>query len=254
MQTRTVNLTAGEVYYSDIPVSAFFTLAESVGAVDITLFEDRGGRGEKAEGVESGYRVMQKTGSPIRFIQIESDTTQTIKYGFSTREIDNKKVTSTVSVVDGSGETSEKGDAYSSYWSQSGVAAKYSHIQLLNPAGSGKNLYLTSMEAYQTFAGTVSVGWLRYNTALANLVSPSYGSANKNFGLSGRGVAEFRQEDLSALVGAEIIRFFPLGQNVPDKFEFDEPLFLPPGTGIVGRVNVVQATLAASVQYFEKDE
>lgn len=258
MQTVQVSLSAGVWYESNIPRSTFFTLAETESALTVELSEGQGYRAESAENVESGYRVMVKPGgAPIGYVRMYSATAQTVRFGYSYsgREIDNKKVTSTVAVVDGSKEISIRGDSYSAFISQPAVVGEYSHLQLFNPAGSGRVLIVNDLSAYHYYAGEVGIHWERWNTALANL-DLVFGGVNKNLSDSGLGVAERRIEARATTLGAstDVLRYSVRSQYELDDFKLVEPVVLPPGSGLVVRLSGTNMAIAGTFQYHEVDE
>jgi len=252
VQTRTIDLVAGEWRSEFVPLSAFFMLLDTVAAVDVEFSEEVGSSPETARGIESGFLVRQGKGDPIGFLRFYSSVTQAIKFGYSNREADSKKVTSTVSVVDGSGEVVVRGEAFAAVIRSVAGVSRYPHIQLYNPAGSGVNLFVTKAKLNQQSGGNVSLKLGAYSTQLST-VEATYGISNKDLSSASLGSAEARREEPTSILGS-------LGslvdlQVVPIYEPFDvllpEPVLIRPGAGLLGWAGVANVTLDGIFHYYE---
>ena len=126
------------------------------------------------------------------------------------------------------------------------VAGERPHVQLLNPAGSGKRGVLTKIHLSSDVAEPISLR--RYNTALTGAGTP----INKN-GLAGTGALQLRDQTNPILLGSFIfnIRTQALVQQ---PLTFGEwPLILPPGVGLVIGIDTVNTNLVAGFEWIEID-
>ena len=252
MQTITANLSAGERREFSLPGAMFFMLLETVGPVDVEIQAVSGQSSEKAEGVESGFREKAiSSADRIGKVVFLSSTTQVIKFGYSVRDADNRKVTSTVAVTDGSIEIVKDGRAFSKYLNLAAVASKYAHFQLINPAGSGKRGIVTNIVCVDT-TGDTGFTLAPYNTVLAG---GPYQGVNKKFGSSNDADLEFYVEARSALAtGSDVIVYERGAKDVNVKFSLNEPIILEPGNGLVVMAGATSHSIFSSMQYLVEDE
>ena len=258
MQTKTIKLVAGVWYQAQIPESGFFTLAETEQALDVHLFQSEGFSGELSVGVESGFRVMVRDGGrPIGFVKLFSSVNQTVKIGYSFhgREVDNKKVTSTVAVIDGSDERSKKGEAFSAHIYSAAAASLYSQCQLWNPVGSGKIAVVTEFVGYHNYSSSAVLQWGIHNAALPSL-DATYGGGNKDFSNSSAGGIEARKDQGGSVlpVAGGVLRRTVKKAYETDDFDLEEPIILRPGNGLLCSSDKVSTYLVCTMQYYEVSE
>ena len=250
MQTITANLIAGQRREFIVPGALFFMLLETVGPVDVELIAVSGGHSEKAEGVESGFREKALSASDkIGKIVFQSEKTQEVKFGYSVRDADNRKVTSTVSVVSGSSEITEKGGAFVMAAGISAVAGQYGIVEIKNQTTS-KNIIITSCKAAHQGSGTAYVSMAEFDVEQIGVDAEA---VNKKIG---EGVFEsvIARKLTSPVVGSRTE--FASKRVQPDVwFEIDlaEPLVIPPGGRLSGICGVVAATFQFQCTGYEKD-
>lgn len=157
------------------------------------------------------------------------------------------RITGTVDVLDGGKSRTNAGTACMGYAFTSGAAAAHSFVQLLNPAGSGKNIYIEQVGFFSTGAVTSGIGIRRYDTALPTL----YGKGQKKKVDGPVSVAEMRC-DAPAVDPAWPYPYMGALDKALKLFRFTEPLQLPPGTGIVLTNGDLNEDLGATFEYFEE--
>lgn len=253
MQTITEQLTAGVAKEWNIQPSRFFMLLETIAPVDVELLSEDGRTTEKSIGVESGFREKSETtGDRISRVKITSAIDQAVKFGYSVRDADNRKVTSTVAVVDGSIERSKNEIAHFMFIVKGAVAAEYSHCQLWNPAANTKRLIVNAMAGYHLAGAKERVVFYKYNTALGS-VDPTYGEINKNFGSAAASGAEARIHSAGAGVSGGILLLSWAADAELVEFKLQEPVVLNPGEGIMVRTALVNTAVHASFQYYSEE-
>mgnify|MGYP000632636192 CR=1 FL=1 len=134
-----------------------------------------------------------------------------------------------VSVVDGGPFRTKDNKAFLSFIEQTAVAGQYSHIQLYNPTGSGKNAYVKKM----LISPASSSGFIlrQYDTALANAYDYLH-PASKSLGNSAS-VLEQRTETFVGVAGSTS---YLAGTNVSSNhvlFDLTEPILVQPGKGLL---------------------
>lgn len=247
MQTISATLSAGIKQVFTIPDARFFMLLETEAALDVELFDSEGNRSEMAIGVESGFREKaEKDNVLMGRVELTSATAQDVKFGYSVRDADNRKVTSTVSVVSGEREASLKGLAFIGKATLLAVAANYAMGQLWNPAASGVKLVVDALAVSSDVAG--SVGLFRHTAALATI----HASQPSNKLLGGVATnAESRTEAAAALLGTQFsVRHVLADQSTP--IIFYKPIVIEPGNGLIVTHKTVNSAIFADFQYTEE--
>lgn len=121
-----------------------------------------------------------------------------------------------------------------------------SHVQLWNPAGSGKNLILKAVIAASDTTGYVE---FRKNNAAMNTTPPNWPlPVSKRLDSSAASVALLLLQQ-SAGFGT---RMFAIGitGNLPVPYVFQEPVVIPPGNGFSLNADLNE-TVGATFEYFE---
>lgn len=230
----------------------FFQIMEATGPVDITFLHSESAVG-KAKGVGQGFRLGPLSN---RFygVKIYSPTAQTLKLCFSSGKspVDLSQVvsvTGTVSVVNGELSKVLAGQAFSGVSDIAGAAGVYSHVQLWNPAASGKNLVISRMNSFSgTGATPIRIG--KSSAALATLVG-----SGLNKMLSGAASsAELRSNNNAAVLFAAADRIQNVGvaamyQTVD--IPLGEPVIVVPGSGVTVVSMTVNTAMNASFQWSE---
>jgi len=250
MRTVSEALTAGITKEWMIPPSKFFMLLETVGGVDVELLSVDGRTVELAEGVESGYREKAEfENEKITRVKITSAVAQNIKWGYSARDVDNRKVTSTVAVVDGSVERVKSGIAYSKGLAHGAVVGRWSAVQMFNPSGSGKIAIVNQLGACP-YTASGGINLHRYDTEFSTTASYAI---SKKAGNAADTVIKFRGEDFASSVGTLMQQSRAL-QDTMVKFLLSEPIILSPGTGICMVGNSANFGVLGNFQYYLEDE
>lgn len=168
----------------------------------------------------------------------------TILVGFSGM-IDDR-VTGEVSIIEGGAQRTRSGLAFAVSHFEPGVAGNYGHVQLWNPAGSGKRAVVSELGWDLTATGTVQVRM--HNAALSTF--QTVGKSKRSGGALS--VMEVRsQQDGVGIAGAGTI----YGLSAGTQFfihKLSEPIVVDPGYGVIVATTLAAAGVRGNFQYFEE--
>lgn len=160
--------------------------------------------------------------------------------------LDDDRVTGEVSVINGEVQRVMGGKCFVGLATQAASAGNFSHGQLWNPAGSGKNLILTKITPMVSPAAGIAVQ--RHNAALTTLIGNGY---NKLLG-NAVSTAELRSQLNAAQIGTNFANF-GLGTATDSKeVPFSEPIVIPPGFGVIVVPGVVNIAVWPNYQWTEE--
>lgn len=128
------------------------------------------------------------------------------------------------------------GEGFSGGASKSGASGEYSHIQLFNPAGSGKRLIVDlAVVSYHNGSSPATCFLRNYNTILTDSVTID---TKKNGAGSGVGILK-TQSSATNLGIAKLEKIVPIDGNVATQFIERGPHILNEGEGLVLILGVV---------------
>jgi len=130
--------------------------------------------------------------------------------------------------------------------SQAGAAANNAHVQLKNPAASGKTVYVDSA-TYEGNGTAQFVDFAFFDTDLTTDIGA--GSSKTDGGAAG--VAHVRAQNNATLLGATSLTQAGAVANAAYKWTFDPPLKLAQGRGVVMRAGTQNLTLAGGFEWRE---
>lgn len=201
---------------------------------------------EQSDYVKPGrYETIRITNGPVA---------QTVRHFYGSGDAGSRRTsglvtidgTSNVSVVDGGKLRSESGASFVAGYYAS-VAAGVASLQLLNPAGSGKNIFIAQIQYSIRITGT-GVFISSYATPLATN-NPTR-VANKKIG-GAASVAEYRSSSTVGALGVSF-DFTHLNPMVPYTLKFSDPMMLEPGQGLLVQPDATGGELAAVFEFFEE--
>lgn len=156
------------------------------------------------------------------------------------------RIYGSVEVIDGGRATTMAGNAFAGVASQAAVAAQFSHVQLWNPIGSGRNVAVSRVMVGTNTPTPIFAARL-FNTALATLVATGL---NKR-AAGPASVMELRTESTVALLGGGSFQFAWGAQATPLILETKEPVILLPGWGLLITNQILNAIVGATFDYTE---
>ncbi|WP_404993335.1 hypothetical protein [Cupriavidus pauculus] len=159
----------------------------------------------------------------------------------------DQRIAGTVDVIDGGKARTMGGIAMMAYGVVSGAAAKFSRVQLWNPAGSGKRICLETVIGNTGATPTFSYAQFMttpLGTLIQNGMSKQAGGAPS--------VAEIRVDTTSTSAvwpGTLVAISLPASSSLPQRFA--EPVIIMPGYGMVMYATTINADLGASFEWYE---
>jgi hypothetical protein len=161
-------------------------------------------------------------------------------------QLDDSTITGDVNVVDGGLSRTLANQAYIGYAFCAAVAAQYSHTQLWNPAGSGKNLFLETFNLSSPTAGTLIAGRFaaQYGSASTAVVNKYFGGA------AGVGIQRYTNNAVPQIT--EYAASYSVAANVAVPVELREPILIPPGQGFIASHNMVNAAMTCVHEWYEQ--
>ena len=126
------------------------------------------------------------------------------------------------------------------------VASNFSHVQLLNPAGSGKNVIVTTLSVRPTSADFIELR--SYGTALTT----NENTTNKLIGGSAAS-GQLRTEAHTARYGTLLSETRSENSTLYRLILSEEPIVLTPGVGILVVPAVVNVGIEATYEWVEVD-
>lgn len=159
--------------------------------------------------------------------------------------IDDNTITGDVNVIDGGLSRALSGLAFIGTDVCSAAAAQYPHVQLWNPAESGKNVYVPAFSVSVAVAQVVNVGSLTtgITTTAADFGPKLFGAA--------AGVASVRSQSIGTIVITKKINGMFIAANGSYDFQLREPIVLGPGVGLVLVGGTVNTTITGNFEWFE---
>lgn len=222
----------------------YFRLHGAIYPVDVT-FVRNGVPVEQIAGMESGT-WMRLVGGFDRIDIVNGANAQTVKVIIGRGEGGVDRIMGEVSVIDGGKARTIAGSAYSGYAGCAAAAANYPHVQLWNPVGSGKNVFLESFLVSCSSAALVTAG--TYGVALANVITPA---SSKKYG-GPASVAVQQYQNNAAMISGNLLMGQQLQASQNLTINFREPVVLVPGSGMVIGAQTQNCALTASFEYFEE--
>lgn len=163
------------------------------------------------------------------------------------------RISGTVDVVDGGRLRTLSGQSFLVAGGCLAYAGTYSCWQIWNPPGSGKRVAVGGYSMTGATAGAVSI--LSASGAAANAGNQSASKLIKDTGAPGSGAALMRYENRANLanVGAEMaLDFVNIQASSSYTRTLKEPILLMPGSGLLMRYEVVNATINGTWEWTEE--
>lgn len=261
MKVFSVSLNAG--VQVSVRGGNFFMLIDTTAPLDVTLVHG-GAEIEKAESVEAGFKaharfadLREDGGRYFDEARLLSATAQTVRVGISDGaggydralgEVTSEpKLTQSAASPVGMDAITNNGFAFYGVMSLGAVAGEYANLQILNPAASGKVIYLDRIVVATSGAVTIDAG--QYNTALAVEAGTP---VNAKVGGAASAMSLLRQSVVAELVyaGAQYVQV-PIAANAPYEILLPRPILLSAGQGVVIRSRSPATTIYGNMEWRE---
>ncbi|MES2251117.1 MAG: hypothetical protein V4645_27840 [Pseudomonadota bacterium] len=225
----------------------YLEILEAQYPCDVMLMDKAGAQLSIMRGSEASFFSRPKEG--FQAVQITSVQPQAIRVFVGTGDAGTRRISSTVSVIDGGRARVNAGVAYAAGIDVTAVATKQSCVQLWNPAGSGKRLVLGQLAVISSAAS--SVACYPSNTSLAFVAVPPV--VNKLLG-GAVGVAQARIDQLAVPPTYTFGVAQTLGAQLAASafWKPTEPMVIPPGFGMNVVLSAANVNLSAGFEWFEE--
>lgn len=160
--------------------------------------------------------------------------------------VGSDRVMGEVSVINGELSRVKANSCFCGMGSSAGVAGQYSHVQIWNPAASGKNLILNKISAL--FVTNSGAG---INVSSAPLTNLTGKGVSKYLG-GVASVGEIRNQTNAAALGTQVLNFGIEVSGGSKDFPFSEPFVIPPGRGVIVQCGGVNISIYGSFQWNEE--
>lgn len=192
-----------------------------------------------------GYRFAEQVTRWVVYNRGTVPLTGSLMIG--TGDFFDQRISGTVDVIDGGKARTLGNQAFLATSYQGAVAAQYPHVQLWNPAGSGKQIIVEAFAAASATAG----GW-QLRSAVAALTTLGAVPASKKVG-GASGIGQVRTVANAVAQGVDIMMQGYLQASTLYEKKLVEPIVLGPGTGINIMANALNVDITASFEYFEEN-
>lgn len=251
MQLYDITIAPNTTRQLDAPGSYFYYYSGSAGGADSTI---------TMRGLSSGLRIVLKPGQAFRLPRGESETSWVLTNFSNTAtiigtvivgdgDITDNRVTGSVEVIDGS-ETRSFINSFSVAPAILGTAANITQVQLWNPPGSGKNLFCKRFNASVTVTGQVSIG----NTQ-TQINASAFTPRSKYLIAAGAPTSAATcgaRSTSPTTVLTTISEAFYLNSGAVLEIKPDAPFIIAPGNGLTFETQLVNTSVFATFDYYEK--
>lgn len=157
------------------------------------------------------------------------------------------RVMGEVSVINGEVANVKAGRCFVKSSGVGAVAGQYPHVQIYNPAGSGKNVILSKVTVFS--AASIRFSLMRYNTPLATLSGAGYAKKAS----MPDAAAVVRMENNVARLGVPVANFAIGAPETAVEVPFAEPFIIEQGGGLVISDWAVNHEIYATFQWSEEN-
>lgn len=261
MRTIPVELTAGVTARLEV-VGRYFRLMSTVGPVAVDMM-NRGRVVYEASNVQAGFWAIPEGGFDA--IQITSATTQNVQIAVTNGNGGYDRSAGDVSILPGgsidvtdrgarllgvatlnpwSGKNRIGSPGFMGQFLVGAVASQASYVQLFNPGGSGKSVYVDTVIARS--AANLACSLWTHNAQVINL----QGNGLSRVVGGAASAAQIRSDANSIIPGTKALSI-STGQDGCYLLSFEEPIIIPPGFGVHLASEVVNTAITCSFEWRE---
>lgn len=233
-------LAAGESWRLNI-AGDFFRLSEAAYPVSVSLL--------KGQRIVGTMRNML-AGDYVRDIAFDGviidngALAQSVSAQIAGGGAGSDRVLGEVSVVSGERFRTMAGASFWQSKSLTAAAGNLPHIQLWNPAGSGKRVVI------EDIGGSVSASLMKIALGSVPLTTLVGNAQNKRLG-GGLSAAELRTQESVSSIGNDFASF-AFEPNIFSVLKLTSPIILDEGVGLNVKCGATGSTLQANVQFYEE--
>ncbi len=225
----------------------YFELIDCPYPVTVTLIGLDGAIKGVMRNAEASFYL---TRGDYQTITIESPQAQTLRFAYGSSEAGTRRTAGVVQVVDGGKARTLASNTYLASAASGAAAGLYSHCQIWNPIGSGKNIVIQQViMGIVVSGGGAAAATLRPTAAPIATLQASPQSKLIN---AATGVAQARAEQSAAPLGAAQLAGFSIQSLVPFVYRMTEPVVLRPGSGLLMAVLQVNTSAELNAELYEE--
>lgn len=252
MQYYDINIPANKQQIVEAQGTFIYYLTGNAGGADPTI-KVTFGLGGTSVLLKPGQSIrLPVTAKPIDMWRVENYANSATILGqvlVGTGDFKDTNTTGTVQVMDGSKARTLGKTAFTAYNGIStGGAGIYAHVQLWNPVGSGKNVFLEYAAATAQAAGFVNV-----RIATAALGTNQLAPNSKLMGSGAASVATMYTATNAVAQGSTIINGRAMAANGTVEFRMVEPIVLAPGNGLIFQ-SAANQDMSGYFEYYEESQ
>lgn len=174
-------------------------------------------------------------------LEITSTEAGTVTLQVARGRVNSDRISGSVYIIDGGRGLTLANNACISEAICAPSAGQYANVQLWNPSGSGKNVFIRKIDLTCLAAALCSMGY--YNTALSTAQSRDY--SKKNAGTAP--VQQGRYESAASPVAGTLFKTMNIAAGT-HQFSFVEPIMLAPNQGLLVRAEGPDIRIYASFE------
>jgi len=238
MENLRFNIAAGETKVF-VKAGRYFEILESGGPVTMAFYDANGSQNNDASSVLSGTYLEDSFSQ----FDIYSATAQTVEILISDGKGGTRRQPGTVQVIDGERNKVLQGVCFRGVGQQSTTNA--AGVQVWNPAGSGRNIFVQAVRVGATTADAWSLATTDFQLAGGGIVPANLDRAGAN------SIASVRTGDASGITNSRGYGAGYMAANTDVVLVFPRPILIRPGFGIVIAGNAASNTVRATFEWEE---
>lgn len=235
---------AGNQAWPLVIAGDFFRIDSADWPVTVALYKASREVGRMAN-VRAGDYVRDIAFDEVRVIN--GATAQTVTVQIAGGGVGSDRVIGEVAVIDGGRAVTIANRAFWTAMGLSAAVGNYSHVQIWNPAGSGRALVVKKLGLGSAVAGTVSFGMYG-----ASLTTMSAGPAYSKLSGGANSIVERRSQAAAAVLTTAMHGAMTIQANKTELIQLEEPFYVLPGFGMMAYHNATNADVVLSVEFREE--
>lgn len=252
MEIYDISIAPGQIRDIFCNGSYVYFYAGSAGGADATITVNQDSRGQRVL-LQPGqaYRMPNgDTGTRWLIGNLRGEGTIVGRLVIGSGELTDNRVTGSVEVVDGGKSRTLVNMAFMARVGTNGGVGLFPHAQILNPAGSGKNVFVSQIFLATTVAA--SMGIRPYSVPLATLQNA--GALSKD--LSGAvSTAQLRIEGSETVLTQTGTNLYFSGDFAAGQYvnvSLREPILIRPGNGLIAYGTATNNFVTMSAEFVEE--
>lgn len=243
IELLTATFTAGEVKVFEFS-GDYFEIIDAPYPLTVELSDRNGGLAGKLTLAEQSFNI--KAG--YSRITLTSPTAQTVRIGYGSGEVGNRRTAGIVSVVDGGRARTLAGVAYTGSCYCGAVVGQFSHSQIWNPTTT-KNIIIS--QVILTSASSQNLVLRAHAAAFATVASQA-NPASKKIGGADSGMQFFTTNNVGTAATGKFFGNLGVTPFNTTTYRFSEPLIITPLQSLVVCSQTANTDVSATFEMYEE--